>query len=79
MKYIFLISMFCIKMFIVNAQSNYTISSPDKNIAVTCNMPQGTYTVAYKGKQILDNSKLGLIRSDEDFSQNLKTLKCLHP
>src|SRR5689334_21687862 len=79
MKYAFLISMFCVKMFIVHAQSNYTINSPDKNITVTCNMPQGTYTIAYKGKQILDDSKLGVIRSDEDFSQNLKAIKVSAP
>jgi hypothetical protein len=42
-------------------------------------MPQGIYTIAYKGKQILDDSKLGIVRSDEDFSQNLKAIKISAP
>lgn len=50
----------------------YTISSPDKNISVTCNPNEATYSISFKGKPIMDNSRLGLIRDDEDFSRGLK-------
>src|SRR5690348_16969678 len=79
MKHLFLVSMLCVQIFITNAQSNYTISSPDKNITVTCNPQKATYSISYKGKQILDNSKLGIVRSDEDFAQNLKAIKVSAP
>jgi len=49
----------------------YTISSPDHNIVVTCDIGQAIYHIAYKGDAILRDSKLGLVRKDEDFSQKL--------
>ena len=58
---------------------NYFINSPDNNIRVTCNAEKAFYNISYKGKSILDNSKLGLVRNDEDFSQNLKTIKVSAP
>jgi hypothetical protein len=61
------------------AQSSYTISSPDRNILVTCDVGKAVYTVSYKGQPILKESKLGLIRDDEDFSHDLKIVRALIP
>ena len=57
------------------AQSTYTLSSPNKKIMLTYNPDKITYTIAYEGKSVLRESKLGLVREDEDFSKNLKTVK----
>lgn len=65
-----------------NAQSTeYTISSPDKAILVTCNIGQhqSTYSISYHGKPVLEHSKLGLIREDEDFSVGLRVLNVSSP
>jgi alpha-glucosidase len=48
-----------------------TITSPDKEIVVTCRVDQMTYSISYGGKEVIRNSKLGLIREDENFSKNL--------
>jgi alpha-glucosidase len=61
------------------AQSTYTLSSPNKKIMLTYNPDKITYTIAYEGKSVLRESKLGLVREDEDFSKNLKTLKVSAP
>lgn len=64
-----------------NAQNQviYSISSPDKNIQVTCMPGQATYNVNYKGEMILKDSKIGVTREDEDFSKNLKVIKASSP
>ncbi|MEO6232571.1 MAG: glycoside hydrolase family 97 catalytic domain-containing protein [Ferruginibacter sp.] len=77
-KYIMLISLFCTRLLFCNAQS-YTISSPNKNIIVTCNPQQAVYTISYKGNPVLKDSKLGVIRDDEDFSNNLKVINVSPP
>jgi hypothetical protein len=68
----------CISCILVNtcfAQSPaYTIYSPDRNIMVTCEISKSVYRVSYKNVQVLTNSKLGLIREDENFSANLKLI-----
>jgi alpha-glucosidase len=70
----------CVHVHTCYAQSsNYTISSPDKNILVTCDVEKAVYTVSYKGQSILKESKLGLIRDDEDFSHELKLIKAYTP
>src|SRR6188768_2773302 len=56
-----------------------TISSPDKNILVSCDVANGSYTIAYKGGIVLKNSKLGVVREDEDFSKNLQLVKVTAP
>ena len=61
-----------------SAQS-YTISSPDKNILVTCNAEKAVYSISYKGQSITQDSKLGVIREDEDFSKDLKVIKASAP
>jgi hypothetical protein len=49
----------------------YTISSPDENIAVTYNTETGGYTISHKNEVVLLNSRLGVVREDEDFSKGL--------
>lgn len=49
------------------------ISSPDNHLKVNLLITEGSlcYTVAYKGKTILENSPLGLVTNVSDFSRNL--------
>ena len=56
-----------------------TVSSPDKNILVSCDITSASYTVAYKGSMVLQHSKLGVVREDEDFSKNLQLVKVSAP
>lgn len=54
-----------------------SITSPDKKIAVTVWLnknEQLNYTVTYKGKPVLQNSALGLVREDADFSTGMQWL-----
>lgn len=53
-------------------QATHTIASPDKAIVVTCNIPQAEYSISYRGVIVLQNSRLGVVRDDEDFSRDLK-------
>jgi len=57
----------------------YYISSPDKKIQVACKPGESTYNINYKGETILKDSKLGIVREDEDFSKNLKVVKVAPP
>lgn len=61
------------------AQNKYTVSSPDKKIVLTCDIKSMTYAVAYNGKSLLRESKLGVVREDEDFSKNLQVIKAGQP
>jgi alpha-glucosidase len=55
------------------------IASPDKKIVVTCNPAKAVYSIAYNGQTVLADSRLGVVRDDEDFSQNLKVMKAPAP
>ena len=80
MKYATFLFLFSAFFFIGNAQTKtYTISSPDKKILVNCNPAEAIYSIKYKGETVLADSKLGLIREDGDFSQNLKLVKVSAP
>src|SRR5689334_12360801 len=60
-----------------NAQmSVITISSPDKNITATVQVHAGTvsYKISYHNQPIIKESKLGLVREDENFSDGLTLL-----
>ena len=57
----------------------YIINSPDKNIVVTYNPERVTYRISYKKESVLSNSKLGILREDEDFSKNLKVKRVSSP
>jgi alpha-glucosidase len=60
---------------------DYSVSSPDKKILVTINIGQNqsTYKIAYNGTPIIQDSKLGLVREDEDFSGTLRFVKASSP
>jgi alpha-glucosidase len=80
MKCKILTGLFCLCFFVGKAQtSGYSISSPDKSIVVNCNIGQAMYSITYKGESILQNSKLGLVREDEDFSKGLQLVKVSSP
>ncbi len=55
------------------------ISSPDKKIVVKCNAGKALYNISYRGEIILRDSRLGLVREDEDFSKNLQLIKISSP
>ena len=57
----------------------YYISSPDKQIQVSCKPAESVYQVNYKGETLLEDSKIGIVREDEDFSRDLKVIKVLSP
>ena len=60
-------------------RGEYEISSPDKNIKVICQPEKAAYSISYKGNIVLAESKLGVVREDGDFSQNLKVVKASSP
>lgn len=68
----------CFSFFSGNAQDGQ-ILSPDKQLAVTVNPERATYQIRYKGAIVLPDSKLGVIREDEDFSKNLSLIKVSSP
>lgn len=50
------------------------VNSPDKRISVNFNIARdkkALYSIKYDGVLILQNSRLGIIREDEDYSKNL--------
>ena len=60
--------------FAVQAQKEYTVYSPDKTIAAKVWIDGNgnpLYSVSRKGEVVLEKSKLGLVREDEDFSKSL--------
>ena len=80
MKLSIAVLMCCFSYLLCNAQSgDKTISSPDKNILVTCSIEDALYSISFKGERVLANSKLGVVRDDEDFSQHLQLIKVSEP
>jgi alpha-glucosidase len=63
------------------AQKSFTIPSPDKNIAVQFIIKDGIaiYNVYYQKALVLENSKLGVIREDADFSKGLSFISAGKP
>ncbi len=54
--------------------NNNIITSPDRNISVLVGISENKnafYTVKYEGKLLIGQSRLGITREDEDFSENL--------
>ncbi|WP_431292605.1 glycoside hydrolase family 97 catalytic domain-containing protein [Pedobacter sp. P26] len=58
---------------------NYKLLSPNKNLELVCSPKKLNYTISYKGKLVLADSKLGLVREDEDFSKGLVLTKVSKP
>ena len=59
----------------VFCMENYTIKSPDKKISVNfwlTSTGSPVYSISHSGSIILKQSKLGIVRNDDDFSNNLK-------
>ena len=80
MKCTFFLFSFFLSFFVASGQtSSIAISSPDKKIVVNCNPAQAVYSIQYKGETVLADSKIGLIREDEDFSQKLKVIQVSSP
>ena len=50
-------------------QQALSVASPDKHVRVICNIDQVTYTILYNNVPVLKDSKLGVVRDDEDFSK----------
>ncbi|HLG39296.1 MAG TPA: glycoside hydrolase family 97 catalytic domain-containing protein [Chitinophagaceae bacterium] len=79
MKFSFPLLLLTIYVHNCYAQPSYTISSPDKNILITCDVGKAVYTITYKGQPVMKESKLGVIRDDDDFSQNLEVIRASIP
>ena len=54
--------------------STYTIASPDKRIVVSVvtEPKYVSYKIDYNGDEVLKKSRLGLIRTDDDFANNMR-------
>jgi alpha-glucosidase len=78
-SYLLLILLCTVAAFSFAQPVSYTISSPDKNIVATCDISKLLYRISYKGEMVLNNSRLGIIREDEDFSQDLQFVKASAP
>jgi len=75
MRYTFLCLLVHIVVFTSTAQTEITVASPNKNIAIQLNISKMQYAVLYKTKTVVQNSKLGIIRADERFDTALKIIK----
>ena len=61
-------------LFNVTFCEDYTINSPNANISVTFSLTiegEPVYSISHSDEVILRQSKLGIIRTDDDFSTNL--------
>ena len=66
----------------INAQvSTYTIASPDNRIVVsiTSEPTYFGYKIDYNGEEVLKQSRLGLVRGDEDFASDLRIVSVSGP
>jgi len=58
------------------AQKSVTkVSSPNNKIVVSCDAGKSIYSISYNGESVLAESKLGVVRDDQDFSRSLKVTK----
>lgn len=75
-KYLSLLLCVAIGLNAKSATVNYIITSPDKHIKVSLAIgAEGAfYTVNSDGKTVLEQSKLGLVREDADFSKSLSLI-----
>jgi alpha-glucosidase len=78
-KLIVLLSALVVLLCAQKVDKHLTISSPDKSIVVTVDTEKLVYKITCKGDSILKESKLGLIRDDENFSANLTVAKTSSP
>jgi alpha-glucosidase len=72
MKKSLLIALVYLNVGLLAAQtSGNIVASPDKNIIVRCDVKKAIYNISFRGKTVLKDSKLGVVREDEDFSGRL--------
>lgn len=76
---VLLSSVFFVLFFIGNAEgkSDNELRSPDKKITVVVYLDKNNsarFDINYDGKQILSESKLGVVRDDADFANQLKII-----
>lgn len=65
----------CLGNYATAQSTTNTIASPDKKIVVTCDVTKSSYKVSYQGQTVIGQSKLGVIRDDDDFSSGLQLVK----
>jgi len=77
MKYIplIIVAVFCTSFSYAQQNGSYKLSSPDQKIVLSCNPADATYSISFEGHTVLKNSRLGLIRSDGDFSKGLTLIR----
>lgn len=69
---------FCLLISVsISAQNASTVASPDNNLVINVMVEDGipVYTVAYKGKTMLENSPLGLTTNEGDFSSGMSLVE----
>lgn len=69
---------FCLLISVsISAQNASTVASPDNNLVINVMVEDGipAYTVAYKGKTMLENSPLGLTTNEGDFSSGMSLVE----
>ncbi|RZM27969.1 MAG: glycoside hydrolase family 97 protein [Pedobacter sp.] len=59
--------------------ARYSVYSPDKKLELVCNLKSLSYAVSHNNEHVLADSKLGLIREDDDFSKALTLIKISKP
>ena len=74
MKCFFSIALLCCVQTLF-AQSEIQIQSPDKKIVVSCNIAKMLYSISFNKEIVLKDSKLGIVREDENFATALKLIK----
>lgn len=74
-KILFIFFVYCSVHLCYAQNADNTVISPDSKIVVTFSVDQASYAIAFQGVSILKNSRLGLLREDEDFTRNLKLIK----
>lgn len=79
-KVILIIGLMYASVFCVAQKNEVQIVSPDKSIVVSCIINDSvSYQILCKGQPVMESSKLGLIRSDENFTRSLRLVKSSLP
>lgn len=79
MKQLLFISLLAMLYACTPKEFDYTITSPDGKIVVTYNKDSVSYSVSYAGTEVLTHSKLGVVRDDADFTQQLEVIQVSSP
>lgn len=75
-----LLLLLCLFFICKAQQKEIRIQSPDKKIEVTCTIGTSVvYAIFYNGEQVMQSSKLGLVRNDENFVENIRFVSASKP